>query len=399
MRRFPLAAAALAASLAATGCVAHAAPATSPLEATVLDTLLRVVEESGAPGGLVLVRHGDEEFTLAAGDADLDGTELTTDMHFRIASNTKSMTCTVMLQQVDAGVIELDDELIEYVDRSEELRSFDERYDLSGITFRNLCQHTSGVGDYREALFSTILGDMSAPLERSELIEATLSAPRVGEPGQRFSYTNGGYVLLGLAIEAITDTPWAELYEEGINRPLGLTGTSYPAASETRLPEPFSHGYMAAFDDSLKPIPNSADDVTELSASIAYESGGVVSTIEDLGTWVEAVATGELLSDESFAAQWDTRATGVGKSYETAYGLGVQEYGPYRGHGGDMPGFVTQMLHNPETDTTIVVMLNNSDASGWFIELVGALIAAQVEPDAVPWTVDRIERQLFGSGG
>ncbi len=396
MRRIPLAAAALTVTLAAAGCVAHAAPATSPLEAQLLDTLLRVVEEAGSPGGLLLVRQGEEEITLAVGDADLDGSELTTDMRFRIASNTKSMTCTVMLQQVDAGVIELDDELIEYSDRSDELRSLDERYDLSGITFRNLCQHTSGVGDYREALFSTILADMKAPLERSELIEATLAAPRVGEPGQRFSYTNGGFVLLGLAIEAITGTPWAELYEEGINRPLGLTGTSYPDPSETGLPEPFSHGYMAAFDDSLAPIPDSADDVTELSPSIAYESGGVVSTVEDLGTWVEAVATGGLLSDEMFAAQWDTRATGVGKSYETSYGLGVQEYGPYRGHGGDMPGFVTQMLHNPETDTTIVVMLNNSDASGWFIELVGALIAAQVEPEAVPWTVERIERELFG---
>ena len=343
----------------------------------------------------MLVDSATVQAEFAEGAADVDGAPLSTDMHFRIASNTKALTCTVVLQQVDAGVIALDDEIVEFAPGSDIIADISTRHDLSGLTFENLCRHTSGLGEYYGgSLEQAFVNEPGRVFSKQELLDAGLAQPRLGEVGEIFAYSNTGFVLLEVALEAATGASLADLYQEVIFDPLGMTETSYPAAEDIRLPEPHPRGYATPLSpDGTQDAERGPQDVTELSPSMGYAGGGAVSTLADLARFVEAAATGELLSAAGHERQWQT--VPIDAMPYAHYGIGVMQFGPYRGHSGEIPGFITSMLHNPDTGTTIVVMLNSSDRSGVSAQSLALAIGAIVDGDDVPWTVDEIMADLF----
>ncbi|WP_022885344.1 serine hydrolase domain-containing protein [Glaciibacter superstes] len=321
---------------------------------------------SGAIAGVWAPWAG--QWVVAPGTTTIDGgTSMSTDMRFRIAANTRSMTCTVLLRLVDEGRVKLSDTIDMYLKRASGVEK---------ITLGQLCQNTSGLADYNSELAPHFVNNPTRIWPPLEVVSSGIAANRVSEPGGAFASSDTGYVLLGLTLQAATNQDWDSLYKQYIFDPLDLDATSFPAASELEIAGSHPHGYAAALAPDGSKVCEVVRDETELSNSMRWVSGGVVSDLEDMKVWSQALADGRLLSEKSSDAQWATIPLGGDTPSWQAYGLGVQQLGPMRGHAGAIPGFLSAMLVDPASGLTIVVMLNNSNAGAGFAQTLAERLAS-----------------------
>lgn len=320
------------------------------------------------------------------------GDQLTTGMTFRIGTQTTAMTCTVLLRLVDEDRVGLDDPVSQYLTRQP---------GIEGITLRQLCQQTSGLGQAQ--LESQFVNNPTRPWPALELVSAGLGVARSGPPGRTWTRSDAGITLLGMALQAATGDDWATLYDRYVFGPLGLAGTAYPDARALELPGAHPHGWTAAVDPAGRPDCSRMLEITRLSPSVAGVAGGAVSTLGDLKTWSQALATGVLLDPGTARQQWDT-VPEAGMPYWRSYGLGAEQVGSLRGSAGRIPGFLSATLTDPESGLTVVVVVNNSSSGADFaLDLARRLAAiAALAPatgpagsDAsapqaltLPWTAD-----------
>jgi len=324
----------------------------------------------------------DPESGRASGGGPLD-----TGMTFRIGTQTTAMTCTVLLALVDEGRVGLDDPVSQYLTRQP---------GIEGITLRQLCQQTSGIG--RLQLDSQFVSNPTRPWPPLELVSSGLGATRVGPPGRVWSRSDAGIQLLGIALQSATGEDWPTLYHRYVFDRLGLTDTEYPGPKELDLPGAHPHGWAAAPDAAGQPDCARMLDLTRLSPSIAGVAGGAVSTLSDLKTWSQALAAGTLLDADTVSEQWTT-VPQPGMPYWRRYGLGAEQVGPMRGAAGEIPGYLSATLTDPESGMTVVVMVNDSSAGAEFVfDLARRLAAiaaaapagasAPARPLSLPWTAD-----------
>ncbi len=372
---------------------------TAPLSADITGQLHAAVSEamaqSGSSGALVGVWSADGKWTAALGTTEIDGsTPMSSEMHFRIGTNTTAMTCTVLLRLVDTGTVALDDHVSTYLPRI---------VGVEGVTLGQLCQGTSGLGTYSSVLAGEFVHNPLRFWPTMELVSQGLAAPRTGAPGSVWGPSNTGILLLGMALEQATGEGWAALYDEYIFHPLGLHDTSYPHAGDVDIPSPHAHGYAAEVGVS-GPVCTAIIDNTLLSNSMSGVAGGVVSTLVDMKTWAGALAGGSLLSETSAAAQWETVTEDLATPSWMRYGLGAEQVGPLRGRSGSIPGFISATLADPDQTLTVVVALNNSSAGDQFALTLARQLAAiiaqtpvdgQNDPSgALPWSVEQTQADL-----
>ncbi|WP_130176153.1 serine hydrolase [Cryobacterium sp. SO1] len=313
------------------------------------------------------------------------GSALTTDMQFRIGTLTASMTCTVLLGLVEDQRVGLDDPVSEHLPRLP---------GVQGITLRQLCQNTAGLG--QASLEPQFVNNPTRHWPPLELVSGGLGSTRAGQPGRVWTRSDAGVQLLGMALEEATGDSWSELYRRYLFEPLGLADTSYPDPRDVDLPGAHPNGWAAALDADGVPDCTRPLDVTRLSNSMSGVAGGAVSTLEDLRTWSRALATGSLLSPELVAQQWTSVREGDAPEWRR-YGLGAEQLGPMRGGAGAIPGFLSATLSDPESGLTVVVMVNDSSAGAEFVlalaQRLAAIAAAAPVVDGrpsirsdVPWT-------------
>jgi len=323
-------------------------------------------------------------------------TPLTTSMRFRIGTNTTAMTCTVLLRLVDEGIVQLADPVSRYLNRDA---------GLSGITLGQLCQGTSGIADFTRVLTPQFVNTPERQWPPVELATNGLAKPRTMQPGEGWAQSDTGIVLLGMVLEAATSQNLDSLYQHYIFDPLGMADTSFPDPATLEIPGAHPHGYAAALDSAGTPACSDVRDETALSSSMAWAAGGVVSTLDDLKTWAQALATSRLLGPDSAAAQWATLPTGAGTPSWQGYGFGGWQLGPMRGSVGSIPGFVSAALVDPATSLTVVVMLNNSTAGAGFARALAQELAAIAStlPSSnggaapaitLPWTAEQSAAEL-----
>lgn len=334
------------------------------------DELTAAFEEDAAsmfvPGAVMLIQTPDGDVVSAYGVTEWGGsTPVSVEDHVRIGSNTKTWTGTVILQLVDEGAIALDDPVSDY------------RPDVpngENITIEQLLNMRSGLYNYTTTLeLNTALDeDTQRVWQPEELVAMGLAEPPYFAPGEGYTYSNTNTVLLGLIAEQLDGKPLAEIYQERLFEPLGLSETSYPEVTDTSLPEPYSHGYMfstnvdtmvepSLSDEDLAAVADGAllpTDHTNDNPSWTSAAGMGISTAEDLATWVKAMGTGGLLSDELQAG----RIASVDAS-EDAYGWGLAGMNQFYGHIGSLPGYNSFMGYDPATDVTVVVWTNLAPAA------------------------------------
>lgn len=305
------------------------------------------------PGVQAAVLHGSSVvYSAAFGHADVEnGIALTPRHLFRIASHSKTFTATAIMQLVQAGRLRLDDTAGRWVGTLGDGSS-----PLAGVTVRELLSHTSGT--YRDSADGDFWQLTGAFPDRDRL-QAMLAEPgaAVIPPNERFKYSNIGYGLLGLIIEAVTGTDYNTHLITSVVEPLGLRDLG-PELVPERLPD-CAVGYSAlAYADRRVPIEHV--DTRALSAAT-----GFYATASDLVRYFSAhfLSDDRLLTDEGKRIMqhpaWDTETP----DRRYALGLAVQTLGARTliGHGGGYPGHITSSLADSTAKIAVSVLTNAID--------------------------------------
>ncbi|MFJ6695431.1 serine hydrolase domain-containing protein [Streptomyces sp. NPDC091272] len=353
-----------------------------------LRKLAEEMVESGFTGVLLRVHDERGVWSGAAGVAELGGAAMPPPGgHVRIGSNTKTFTATVVLQLVAEGRIGLDVPAHDYLPEL----GIDRR-----ITVRMLLQHTSGVFNHTGELLADgtfapgipwsgreWVEDRFRSYRPEELARSALAKPARFEPGADWSYANTNYVLARMIVESVTGHSLAEEMQRLILGPLGLTGTRVPDAEHPQLdvPEPHAHAYYRYEDADGE---QRTVDVTRQDPSWISSGGDMISTAQDLHTFISALVGGELLPPH-LLAEMLTPESKVG------YGLGVfvQDAGDGSKvitHNGGHGGHAALMFSTPDGSRTLTAALNYVDDA----ELsLGA---------AFQQALQRLVEEVFGGG-
>jgi len=330
----------LAAVVVALSVCVSAAPAAAPAKRVKLAPLARTLVKAGAPGALVYVRTPTAARAGSAGFADV-GAHVTMRAgdRWRIASVSKAFVATLVLQLEAEGKLDIDDPVERWLPGVVP--------DGSGITLRELLNHTSGLFNYTDDndWVTAAVGNPMRAWAPRELVTIALAHPALFPPGTNWSYSNTNYILLGLVVEAATgDNLGAEL-QRRIFTPLALASTSFPQTIV--LAPDFVHGYFGEERTDIAPL---------LSPTWAWAAGGIVSNARDVTTFYRALLTGRLLP----AAQLKEMKAPV--PVAGTYGLGIfttfTACGRVYGHDGDFFGWRTEVLATANGKREAVVMVN-----------------------------------------
>ncbi|MFB7669662.1 serine hydrolase domain-containing protein [Kitasatospora sp. NPDC056138] len=269
----------------------------------------------GYPAVVGLVRQGDTTQYASAGVKDLSSrTPADPKAQFRIGSNTKAFTSTVLLQLEAEGRLSLDDTVAKWLPSAVNANG----YDGSKITIRELLNQTSGLPEYAGGNFGlqyALNTQPNQPWAPQALVDLALRQAPTAAPGQRFSYANTNYVLAGMVIKAVTGNEPATEIQQRIIAPLGLTNTTFPTSDST-LHGNYLHGYQYPGGLAYVILDETVSDVQAFGAA-----GAMVSTLDDLATFDRALLTGKLLPPAQEAELKTTvpvDSSGVG-----GYGLGI----------------------------------------------------------------------------
>ncbi|MET9573128.1 serine hydrolase domain-containing protein [Streptomyces virginiae] len=300
-------------------------PQQTSSRAAVREVLDRAVSGAGLPGMVAEVLDRRGRWFGAAGVADtVTGRERLPEEQYRIGSTTKTFTATLALLLAAERKLSLDDTVERWLPGLVKGNG----NDAGAITVRHLLGMTSGLFNYSvdEGLLSRHYGpaflehryDRFSPEQLVEI--ATSHAPDFA-PGEGWTYSNTGYVLVGLIIERATGRTFAHQVEQRIARPLELTGTYVPGDDEHGLRGPharlYSKNFLTAPDAEIH-------DVTELDTSFAWSAGGMVSTAGDLNRFFAELLGGRLLPPAQQEEMFAARPTPEGKWIPGAsYGLGM----------------------------------------------------------------------------
>jgi D-alanyl-D-alanine carboxypeptidase len=262
--------------------------ALKPIDQAALQTMVdTTAKELLIPGAVVLLRTPQGEFTVTYGTTLLGAiSPPRANTHFRIASNTKTMTAAVIVLLTQEGKLSLDDPVSKYVPG---VPNGDK------ITIAELLKMRSGLYSYDDdpEFWAILDRDPTKVWSPAELLAIAFKHPPYFPPGTGFHYSNANYALLGLIAEKLDQKPLASCFQDRLFGPLGLKDTLLPATTSNALPDPYSHGYLygsCSFSNLVdKPYPPDLqaaakagtlkpDDCTGQNPSYASAAGGVIST-------------------------------------------------------------------------------------------------------------------------
>ncbi len=317
----------------------------------------------GAPAVSVAVISPDGLWLGSGGQADIaQGISAKSCHKYHVASTTKMLASTAALRLVEQGQFQLDDLAAEFLPSEVIGRVANlELTGSSGVTIRQLMQHTSGIPDYLTmGYFFDAFNFGLEPGSAAEELERIYGLDPWFEPGTDFEYSNANYLLLSLIIAETTGSPSHAAVYQYVTEPLGLDSTF----ARSEHPMGVVRGYGDLHGNGV------LMDHTELTEAVMLGEGkldgGFVSTASDLATLVRALAKGVLLSEESTSQMQDflTYEPGEDDGPENGYGLGLARietaYGGAIGHYGTVYPYQTLAFHFLEQDVTVVVTTNGT---------------------------------------
>jgi len=321
---------------------------------TAVENAMTVTGSSGAIVGVWVPWSGTWVTGLGTQGAG-DDAEVTPDMSFRVGDVTRLMTCDVLYGMADDGKIELDTPVPKYVSGVA---------DLPDITLVDLCNGTSGIGSSEAAVKDYWLNTPARNWEPLQLASFGLGQQR-GPAHTAYRDSDAGYLMLGLALERASGMSASELIAKYVTNPLELASTSLPGAKAAApAPSPALKGhYLPTVEggfDCAAPV-----DITEMSSSTGFTDSGAVSTIEDLGRYMQAEARQALREKDAAPGRFSAPlpATAKAPTWYQATG-GAYLVGSMIGQHGWTPGYATAAYSDPATGFTVAVTLNNSTAGG-----------------------------------
>jgi CubicO group peptidase (beta-lactamase class C family) len=330
--------------------LASAAASASDL-ASYADRLLSDSYPANGPGAAVLVmQNGEPVLRKGYGLANVElGVPIQPDMVFELGSITKQFTAAAVLMLAERGQISLTDDVTKYLP--------DFPTHGKTITIEHLLTHTSGIPSYTG--LSEWLPKMKEDFTPQQIIDLFKDKPLEFEPGEKWAYNNSGYILLGAIIEKVSGRTYEDFVEQEIFKPLGMTRSFYGNNSEV-IP-----GRVDGYDqDEASPTANPSGyrRAGYLSMTQPYAAGSLMSTVDDLARWDEALTGARLLKPASLDRMFTPVNLRSGRNTSYAYGWGIGEYAGRKviEHGGDINGFTTDILRVPEARLLVVILSNNT---------------------------------------
>jgi CubicO group peptidase (beta-lactamase class C family) len=210
--------------------------------------------------------------------------------------------------------------------------------------------HTSGIKNFTSApgFFKTARKDYA----REEILKLVADAPLDFTPGEKWSYSNTGYFLLGMLIEK--EKTYGACLKERIFQPLGMTRTRVNDLTE--IIENRASGYTW--------IGEGLRNGEYVSPTQPFAAGALVSTVSDMAKWDAALNTDRLLKRSSLAQMWTPVTLNDGKATNYGFGWFIGEYATRQwiSHGGGIPGFSTEITRFLDDHLTVIVLANSESA-------------------------------------
>ena len=307
------------------------------ITAKVDEYMKAVLQVDGFSGTILIARDGKPIVSKGYGMANIElNVPNTPEKIFRLGSITKQFTGMVISMLEERGKLSVSDPMCNY---------FADCPDIwKPITIKHLLNHTSGITNYTS--FPDFAKTTIMPVTTVAMADRIKKEKLEFVPGERMSYSNSGYFLLGNIIEKASGKTYANFLQENIFTPLGMKQSGY--------------------DDPLRIIPNRAAgyqkqageviNASYMDMSVPYAAGSLYSTTGDLLIWDQALYTEKLVSKKSLEeifTPWKGEA-----GY--AYGWGIGKKFGHReiSHGGGIYGFATEIARYPDDRVTVVVLSN-----------------------------------------
>lgn len=278
---------------------------------------------------------------------------------FALGSITKPFTALALLRLVAAGCGNLDDSLTTYLP--------DYRDPSGEITLRHVLTHTSGIPNYvtQPGYWPHVSRLDHSPAQVRALFE---NRPLDFAPGTRYSYSNAGYFLLALVIEAVTGRRYEEYVCDEVLRPLGMANATF--FDDAHLIPRRALGYQPPAWDGREDAEEHTPDDTHagfrqaryVSATLLRGNGGLAASLDDLLAFDEALRSGHLLPPDLWAEM--VRPARLADGSERGYGLGWG-LSTVRGkrvihHAGGIPGYSSFYGHFPDDDLSLSILANRT---------------------------------------
>jgi CubicO group peptidase (beta-lactamase class C family) len=306
-----------------------------------IDALMNAKYKANEPGAAALITKGGKPiYRKAFGMASLENNVSMTPEHiFEIGSITKQFTAVSILMLLEQGKLSLNDPVTKYI----------ENYPMHGytITVHHLLTHTSGIKSYTdmERWIKISRNDLS-PLE---MINMFKNEPMDFAPGEKYLYNNSGYFMLGYIIEKASGIPYPDFLEKNIFEPLGMKNSFY--GSHSKIIKNRALGYSK--EENYK-------NAEYLSLTQPYAAGSIMSNVDDLLIWNQAIQSNRLVKKETIQKAFTNYKLNSGKFLNYGYGWGLDEIngsGTIE-HSGGIFGYSTNAIYLPKEDIFVAVFSN-----------------------------------------
>jgi CubicO group peptidase (beta-lactamase class C family) len=326
-------------------------PSAGELTALVEEYMAARVKRDHFSGSILIARDGKVLFSRGYGMANIEhDVPNTPQTKFRLGSITKQFTAMAILILQERGKLSVQDKVKKYL--PEAPKSWDD------ITIRHLLTHTSGIPNY--TAFLEFLRTLPDRVTLKELIAKFKDKPLDFKPGEKFQYSNSGYVVLGQIIETASGQNYPAFMKEAIFDPLRMNDTGYDSATA------ILRHRAAGYTRRLGIVLTNCDYV---DMSIPHAAGALYSTALDLLKWDQALYSEKLLPQKSLKAMFTPFKADYAYGWVIDKKFGLLRYQ----HGGGIMGFVTIIERYPD-EKLLVVALSNLENSP--IDAIGTDLAA-----------------------
>ena len=340
--------------------------ASLPAQADKIDDYIkREMKKRQIPGvALAVIKDGKVVKMKGYGLANVElGVPVTPDSVFNLASLTKQFTAAAIMLLVEDGKIGLDDRISKYLPNAPDA--------WSGITVRHLLTHTSGV---KKTELPRCNESWLLEYTTVQMFEHASKLPPNFAPGERWWYSNQGYILLGMIIEKVSGKRYGEFLRERIFQPLGMNATTIHdgwnviknrAAGYTRRNGELSRDWYSA---------------AHIELSSAY---GLLSTSRDLVKWDAALSGEKTLKKASLDVVWIPVKLNNGFHHNYGFGWFLDEFRGHRvvQHGGSTGTFILRL---PDDKLTVVFLSNLGEAPTFDPVSMARGIAGRYIPEILP---------------
>ena len=317
-----------------------------------LDSLFNAQKDFS--GVILIAEKGKPVYQKAFGYREFaDQIPLQTSDIFELASVSKQFTAMIIMMLKEKGKLNYDDSVSKYLD-----------IPYKGITIRNLLTHTSGLPDYQEIMDK--YWDKSKVAGNPDCIEYLnkYAPPKHFEPGEKYEYSNTGYMLLASIAEKASGKDFIELCRKWIFRKLKMKSTDIRTLEEKKATKNFAIGHIYV-DERNKWV--RADSFPSSNYAIWLGNrkgpGRISSTAADLLKWDEALYTNKLVKQSTLDDAFSPMKLNDGSISNYGFGWELRNdpsFGKIVQHNGDNPGYKTEIIRYIAKRKTIIVLNNNA---------------------------------------